>query len=143
MVRAGRPIVSTPSNTIEPWRLPSTPMIDFMVVVLPAPLRPSRVTTSPGKTSKLIPCRTCDSPYHALRSRTASSGAAAAFGTGAAASALSGMGDSDVGLDDARLLRHGSVVAFGQDLAARQHRDPLGQPLDDRQVVLDHQNGAV
>src|SRR3954468_3429226 len=134
MARAGSLIVSTPSNAIEPVRFPRMPMIDFMVVVLPAPLRPSRVTTSPGWTSKLMPCRTCDSPYQALRSRTASSGAAAAFGAGATASALSGMGDSDIGFDHARVLRHRGIIAFGQDLAARQHRDPLRQPLDDRQV---------
>ena len=41
-------IVSVPSNVIEPSRRGTTPMIDFSVVVLPAPLRPSSVTTSPA-----------------------------------------------------------------------------------------------
>ena len=50
-----RPTVSLPSNFAEPLRLPTMPMIDFSVVVLPAPLRPSRVTTSPGLTSKSTP----------------------------------------------------------------------------------------
>ena len=40
---------------IEPVRLPMMPMIDFSVVVLPAPLRPSSVTTSPAFTLKLMP----------------------------------------------------------------------------------------
>jgi hypothetical protein len=31
------------------------PIIDFSVLVLPAPLRPSKVTTSPAFTSKLMP----------------------------------------------------------------------------------------
>jgi hypothetical protein len=31
------------------------PMMDFSVVVLPAPLRPSSVTTSPANTSKVAP----------------------------------------------------------------------------------------
>ena len=44
------------------------PMIDFSVVVLPAPLRPSSVTTSPSKTSKVTPCRMWDSPYQACSS---------------------------------------------------------------------------
>ena len=57
-------------NFTEPVRLPMMPMIDFSVVVLPAPLRPSSVTTSPAFTSKLIPCRMWDSPYHASRLRT-------------------------------------------------------------------------
>ena len=49
----GRPISSRPSKRTEPVRWPTMPMIDFSVVVLPAPLRPSSVTTSPARTSKL------------------------------------------------------------------------------------------
>ena len=40
---------------IEPVRLPMIPITDFSVVVLPAPLRPSSVTTSPAFTLKLMP----------------------------------------------------------------------------------------
>ena len=47
--------ISVPSNSIEPVRLPMIPITDFSVDVLPAPLRPSNVTTSPGRTSKLMP----------------------------------------------------------------------------------------
>ena len=72
----GRPISSCPRSVIEPVRWPTMPMIDFRVVVLPAPLRPSSVTTSPSCTSKLTPWRMCDSPYQACRSFTASSGVA-------------------------------------------------------------------
>ena len=50
-----RPIVSRPAKATEPLRLPTMPMIAFSVVVLPAPLRPSSVTTSPGRTSKSTP----------------------------------------------------------------------------------------
>ena len=50
---------------------PTMPMIDLSVVVLPAPLRPSSVTTSPVATSKSMPCRMCDSPYQAFSSRRA------------------------------------------------------------------------
>src|SRR5688572_15408503 len=143
MAREGMRMVSTPSKVTDPLRFGRMPMIDFKVVVLPAPLRPSRVTTSPGATSKLIPCKTWDSPYHASRSRTASSGAAAAAGMLRCARAASGMHASDIGLDDARILGHGGVVAFGEDAAAGEHGDPVGQGGDDRQVVLDHENGAV
>jgi hypothetical protein len=48
-------ISSWPLKRTEPVRLPMTPMIDFSVVVLPAPLRPSSVTTSPAFTLKLMP----------------------------------------------------------------------------------------
>src|SRR5215207_4618648 len=127
MTRAGRLMVSTPSKTIEPFRLDRMPMIDFRVVVLPAPLRPSRVTTSPAATSKLIPCRTWDSPYQVSRFRTASSAAATAAVAGMlrCARAASGMHASDIGLDDARILRHGGVIAFGENAAAGEHGDPV------------------
>ena len=51
--------------------------------------------------------------------------------------------DSDIGLDHPRVLRHRGVVALGQHLAAGQHGDAVRQRRDDRQVVLDHQDGAV
>jgi hypothetical protein len=38
---------SWPSKRTEPVRLATIPMIDLSVVVLPAPLRPNSVTTSP------------------------------------------------------------------------------------------------
>ena len=47
--------VSVPSNVILPSRRGTMPMIDRSVVVLPAPLRPSSVTTSPAATSKATP----------------------------------------------------------------------------------------
>ena len=52
---AARPDSSRPSNFTEPVRLATMPMIDFKVVVLPAPLRPRRVTTSPRGTSNVTP----------------------------------------------------------------------------------------
>jgi hypothetical protein len=48
-------MISWPSKLTEPVRLPMMPMIDFSVEVLPAPLRPSKVTTSPAFTLKLTP----------------------------------------------------------------------------------------
>src|SRR5262249_37947102 len=107
-------------------------MMDFMVVVLPAPLRPCSVTTSPANTLKATPGRMCDSPYQACRPYTVSSGAP-----------RSGMADSQVGFLDGRIGRHRLVVAFAEDAAARQHRDAVGQVGDDAEIVLDHEHGAV
>src|SRR5262245_29227010 len=108
------------------------PMIDFSVVVLPAPLRPRSVTTSPANTSKVTPCRTWDSPYQAWRSSTARSG-----------SAMASIARSQVGFDHLGIPRHAGVVALGDDLAAGEHRDGVGQVFHHAQVVLDHQDGAV
>src|SRR5215467_344073 len=99
-------------------------MIDLSVVVLPAPLRPRSVTTSPAGTSNVTPCSTCDSPYHALRSRTASNGAPA--GTAAPdavpATRSSGMRCPQIGFDHRGMPGHVLVAAFGQDFASREHR---------------------
>ena len=61
----GRAISSSPARRTEPVRRRTMPMMAFSVVLLPAPLRPSSVTTSPGRTSKATPRRMCDSPYQA------------------------------------------------------------------------------
>src|SRR3954468_22759301 len=104
------------------------PMIDLSVVVLPAPLRPSSVTTSPSATSKSMPCRMCDSPYQALSPRTSS---------------RLGMPGSQISLDYARVLGYRVVVALGEDLAALEHGDPVRKRRHHGEVVLHHQHGAV
>src|SRR5882762_7908564 len=130
----GRPISSPPRKRIEPRRWPRIPMIARRVVVLPAPLRPSRVTTSPSSTVKSMPCRTCDSPYQACNPATSSSAGAASG---------SGMAGPHIGFDDLRIVRDRGVVALGENAPAGQNRDGLRQIGDDRQIVLDHQHGAL
>src|SRR5262249_33177065 len=125
-----RLISSRPSSCTEPVRWPTMPMIDLSVVVLPAPLRPSSVTTSPARTSKLTPCSTCDSPYQACRFSIASS-------------APLGMANAEISLAHLGVRRHGRVVAFGEHAAARQHRDAVAQIRHHAEIVLDHQDGAV
>src|SRR5262245_16472703 len=102
------------------------PMMAFMVVVLPAPLRPRSVTTSPSRTSKSMPWRMCDSPYQACKffTRSITSG-------------------TEVSLLNAWVGRHGGVVALGKDLAALQDRDAIRQRGNDGEVVLHHQHRAV
>src|SRR5438034_556457 len=133
MMTGARPSVGS-SNRTEPWRWPTMPMMDFSVVVLPAPLRPSSVTTSPGSTANVAPCRMWDSPYQACNASTASSGAAVL---------ASSMADPHVGLADLRVGRDRLVIAFGEDAAAGQHGDAVGQIGDDAEIVLDHQHRAI
>src|SRR5438105_3468883 len=129
-------------NVIEPARLPMMPMIDFSVVVLPAPLRPSSVTTSPAFTSKLIPCRMWDSPYQASRSRTWRMLPPVAAFAGASAIAVSGMTRSQIGFLDAFVLGQLAVMALREHLPARQHGDDVGEIGHDAQIMLDHQDGV-
>src|SRR3546814_15544271 len=95
-----------------------------MVVVLPAPLRPSRVTTSPRRTSNSMPCSTWDSPYQAFRPLTTSSAVPMVPAGAMAASCMAG---PHIGFDDFGILRHRLVIAFGKDLAAAQHGDGVRQ----------------
>src|ERR1700733_11650038 len=107
------------------------PMIALSVVVLPTPLRPSKVTTSPGRTSKSTPCRTCDSPYQACRSFTVRS------------AAISGMAGPQIGLAHGRIGRYRLVIALGQHPAAGEHGNVVAQIGNDAQIVLDHKHGAA
>src|SRR5262249_3669327 len=75
-------------------------------------IAPEERHTSPSRTSKSMPCRMCDSPYQAFSRRTSS---------------RLGMPCSEIGLDDAGILRHRVVVALGQDFAALEHGDPLAK----------------
>src|SRR4051794_25961863 len=135
-------MMSRPLNLIEPVRLPMMPMIDFSVVVLPAPLRPSRVTTSPAFTSKLIPCRMCDSPYQASRLRTWRMLPPVVACAGASAIEVSGMTSSQIRFLDALVLRELRVIALREHLPARQHGDDVGEIGHDAQIMLDHQDGV-
>src|SRR5437899_10158515 len=103
MTSDGSPTVSPFSKRTEPERFSTIPMIDFRVVVLPAPLRPKSVTSSPRPISKFTPCRMWDSPYHACRPSTFKR--------------LSGMTGPDIGFDDQRVLRHCFVRPLGQHFA--------------------------
>src|SRR5262249_12169330 len=136
-------MISLPLKRIDPARLPMMPMIDFNVVVLPAPLRPSRVTTSPGLTSKLMPCRMCDSPYQASRFWTARTLLIlASMISGGLAMFTSGMTGPQIGVLDALVFGQFGVVALRQHLAAGQDRDDVGEIGDDAEVMLHHQDGV-
>jgi hypothetical protein len=58
----GRPVISVPSKRIAPPRGGVRPRIERRVVVLPAPLAPSRLTTSPAPTFSEGPNSTWLSP---------------------------------------------------------------------------------
>src|SRR5208337_1647488 len=136
-----RPTSSQSRNITEPVRLPTMPMIALSVVVLPAPLRPNKVTTSPSRTSRSTPWRICDSLYQACRPLTRST--AAELAAGLEASAASAMPCPHISLPHFRVLRHRAIVPLGQDPPARQHRDAMREVRDHLQVVLDHEDGAV
>src|SRR3954470_21368704 len=135
--------ISWPSKRIEPDRLPMIPITDFRVVVLPAPLRPSSVTTSPAFTLKLMPCRMWDSPYHASRFSTLSTGLAVAAALGRPAIVTSRMPGPQIGFLDALVFGQLGIMTLRQHLPARQHRNDVGEIGDHAQVMLDHQDRVL
>src|SRR5215472_17087410 len=130
----GSPVNSRPSKSTEPLRCSAIPMIALSVVVLPTPFLPNSVTTSPARTSKVTPCRICDSPYQAWRSFTASIGGGAGF--------FSSMAGPKIGFAHRRILRHRRIVAFGQYLAAREHGDTVAQIGHDAEIMFHQQDSA-
>src|SRR5713226_6082657 len=58
--------MSVPLNVILPLRMGSSPMMLSMVVVFPAPLRPTRHTDSPSRTVSDTPLRTWAGPRKVL-----------------------------------------------------------------------------
>src|ERR1700722_5211513 len=129
-------VSSRSSKRTEPVRFSTMPMIALSVVVLPTPLRPSSVTTSPACTSKVTPWSTWDSPYQAARLLPARSGRASGIDD-------SGMAGPEIGFAHRRILRHRLVVALGQHVAAGQYGNAVAQIGDDAEIVLDHQHGAL
>ena len=110
-------------------------MIARSVVVLPAPLRPSSGDDlALARRRRSMPCRMWTSPYQPCRSLTSSSSRSAMASPRPYPYRLRSPAGS---FDTSR------IGAFGEHLAARQHRDAVGEVGDDRQVVLDHQDGAV
>ena len=109
----GSRISSLPSNSTDPERFSMIPMMALSVVVLPTPLRPRSVTTSPGRTAKVTPCRMCDSPYQALSWFTVSR------------SRVSGMTGPEIGFAHRRIVGDRFVVALGQHVAAGEHGDAI------------------
>src|SRR5580700_10040273 len=136
-------MISLPSKQTEPERLPMIPITDFSVLVLPAPLRPSSVTTSPGLTWKLMPCRMWDSPYQASRFCTDRMGFPEADGaTVASAIFTSTMACPQIGFLHALVFGEIDISALRQHVTARQHGDDIGQVGDDGQIMFDHQDGV-
>src|ERR1700731_1284471 len=120
-----------PAKRTEPVRWPTMPMIDLSVVVLPAPLRPSSVTTSPGSTRNSTPCRIWDSPYQACSAATVSSGSRLA------------MTYAHISFAYLRIVRHRVIVALSKHPTAGEYGNPIANVSDHAKVVFNHQHGSI
>src|SRR5919201_10993 len=120
-----RPPRSRPPRRTVPriWRC--SPMMQRSVVVLPAPLRPTSVISSPSRTSRLTSRSACACPYQALRCLTSS------------------IGLSEVRADDPRIPAYLVVRAVGDHPTLLHHDDSIGELGDNAHVVLDEKHRAA
>src|SRR4030081_408127 len=135
----GMRVMSWPWKRISPDRTGSRPMMLSMMVVRPAPLRPTRETTSPSSTVSDTPCRMCAGPRKVLMASTSSSTWCSFVPSSRQRYAEKDVGDVLVHLD---LFRR----PVGEESAFMHHHDAVGVAEHDVHVVLDddgrHRSGA-
>ena len=129
------PTSSRPSKRTEPRRCSTMPMIDFSVVVLPTPLRPRSVTTSPGCTSKRDAVQNVRLAIPGFEPVHCQHGARLGW-------RFSIMAGPEIGFAHGGISRYGLVIAFGEHLAAGEHRNAIAQIRHYAEIMLDHQHGA-
>src|SRR2546430_1516822 len=128
---AGRRVMSRPRKATVPARTGRSPMMLSIVVVFPAPFRPTRQTASPSLTASETPRRICAGPRKvSMRSSS---------------SMIPGISASPRGADERG--RDGLVAPdlvwrpVGEDRALVHGDDPVGVVEDDVHVVLDDRRG--
>src|SRR6201996_9060271 len=112
-----------PNNETLPSIRGNWPRMALSRVVLPAPLRPSRPTTSPAGTTRSTPWRMCDLPYQPCIALMASA--------------------SKIGLLYGRVCHDGVRGIAGQNHSGAKHRDMVGRSQHDVHVVLDQHQGMA
>src|SRR5438552_6876038 len=121
--------MSRPFRRIDPvfcrWR----PMTHRSSVVLPAPFRPTSVTSSPSPTCNDTSRSAWASPYLAERSAISSAGL--------------GMRLPEIRGNDRGILAYDGVAALGDHPALLQHDDLVGELGDHTHVVLDEHYGPA
>src|SRR5436190_10906659 len=135
-----QPPISWPAKVTLPRLGFHSPMMVRRVVVLPAPLRPSRTVMAPRGTTKSTPCRMWYWPMWVCTPSSVSKGSAMGrlrrTGPGAGC-------DTQIGLLHHRGADHLGRLAVGDQPPVVQHDDAVGQALDHVHLVLDQQNGLV
>src|SRR5262249_54721423 len=123
MRSVGRPSMRCPSSVICPARGTSSPMMVRSVVVLPAPLLPINVTTSPRSTVNEMPRRARILPY--------------ALCTVCRASKVERSPCAQIGFDHLRITLDVTRRTLRQLGPVIEHCDPVGNAHDYLHMMLD------
>src|SRR5919201_3830333 len=135
-ILSGRaPVRSRPPTSTRPAVGRTRPEIVPSKVDFPAPLAPISATSSPSLTRRSTPKSTGPAPNPAVRPRTSSSGASAAFSLSA------GIPLSQVSLDDPLVLEALGRIPLRENLAEVQHQRCAADTDDDPHHVLDEDDG--
>src|SRR5262245_25379586 len=118
--------MSRPEKVIEPAVGVTVPEMHLKSVVLPAPLGPTMDTKSPSAMAIDTPPRAVSPPYPACTFSSVST--SAPF-------------PAEVGLDDARLARHGIRRALRQHGPVIQHDEAVREAHHGMHCMLDDDNG--
>src|SRR5947209_4356744 len=127
-------VMSSPRKRISPERTGSRPVMLSMMVVRPAPLRPTSETTSPSPTLNVTPRRMCAGPRKVLMASTSSSTRLSFAISGRQRRAEKDVGDVLVRLD---LFRR----PVGEESAFVHHHDAVRVAEHHVHVVLDDNGG--
>src|SRR5690554_3141831 len=113
-------VTRSPSRIISPWSALCTPERILIMVLLPAPLSPSRQWTSPGRTVIEMSLRAMTLPKYLLMLRTSSAGCSIS-------ACLCGAFAYEVVEDDCDEEHH-----------AEEHAEPVGVDAGEENTLLDH-----
>src|SRR5262245_17114320 len=131
---AAQPPIGWPANVTCPRLGFHKPMMVRSVVVLPAPLRPSRTVMAPAGTAKSTPCKMWYWPMWVCTPLSVSSGSAMAAAPGR---------NAEVGfLHDGR-ADHLPRRTVRDQAPIVEHDDAVGETAHHLHLVLDQENGLV
>ena len=102
----------------------TSPEMARSVDVFPAPFGPISATTSPIFTSTSMPRTASTGPYETSSPRISSIESV-------------DLRDAEVGVDDPLVLEHRGGVADGDEVTQLEHRDPVAEPRDEVELVVD------
>src|SRR5258707_7510530 len=118
-----------PRSSTRPPRITDSLVLVLGRLLFPAPFGPMMQAISPARKRSEIPAMTGSRPYPAVRSSTRNRGASVRFSA------------NEVGLLHVVVTTDLLHRALVQDPPSRHHDDGITKPLDDLQLVLDHENG--